>query len=121
MSTRASHEAGSPPGATARAMSCAWITGASSGLGRALAKRMAAEGWRVAASARSADALEKLAAETATFSGEVRAYPLDVTDPAAVAATVAEIGRDLGPIDQAVLNAGSHQPVRAAAFLRVGL
>jgi short-subunit dehydrogenase len=93
---------------------CVWITGASSGLGHALARRMAAEGWRVAASARSRDALSDLAAGDRDLKGEIHAVPLDVTDPAAVAAAVESIDQELGPIGQAVLNAGSHRPVRAA-------
>ncbi len=95
---------------------CAWITGASSGLGRALARRMAAGGWSVAASARSADSLATLAAEAGTLEGEIRPYPLDVTDRTAVAATVAAIERELGAIGQAVLNAGTHRPVRAVGL-----
>ena len=98
-------------------LGCAWITGASSGLGRALAQRMAAEGWSVAASARSAESLDELARGATGLTGEIRAYPLDVTDPATVTATVAAIERNLGPIDQAVLNAGTHRPVRAAKLI----
>ena len=90
----------------------AWITGASSGLGQALARRMAADGWRVAASARNAEALAALAESAAGLPGEIQAFPLDVTDPAAVETTVAAI-EARGPISQAVLNAGSHRPVRA--------
>jgi len=95
---------------------CAWITGASSGLGRALALRMAADGWRVAASARGAEALAELAQSAQGMNGEIHAYPLDVTQPDAVAASVAAIDRELGPIDQAVLNAGTHQPLLARDF-----
>jgi len=95
---------------------CAWVTGASSGLGRALAQRMASDGWYVAASARSAKPLAELAASAEALKGQIRAYPLDVTDPAAVTAAVAAIEGDLGPIDQAVLNAGTHRPVRAAGL-----
>ncbi len=93
---------------------CAWITGASSGLGHALALRMAADGWCVAVSARTEKALVDLASRAADLNGAIHAYPLDVTDLDAVKATVAAIHDDLGPIDQAVLNAGSHQPVHAA-------
>ncbi len=95
---------------------CAWITGASSGLGRALARRMAADGWRVAATARRAAPLEELAREAKDLPGEVHAFPLDVTDLAAVKSTVAQIEAQLGPIAQAVLNAGGHQPMRATEF-----
>lgn len=80
----------------------AWITGASSGIGRALALRLAGSGVQVAASARSADKLAELEAQ----SDNIRAYVLDVTDAAANAAVVAAIEEELGPIDLAVLNAG---------------
>ncbi|WP_119419980.1 SDR family NAD(P)-dependent oxidoreductase [Desertibaculum subflavum] len=92
----------------------AWVTGASSGIGRAVALQLAREGWRVAASARGADALAGLAAEAPR--GTVAAYPLDVTDGPALHAVVAEIERALGPIDRAVLNAGTHKPVTADRF-----
>jgi len=94
----------------------AWITGASSGLGKALALRMANAGWRVAASARSADKLAELEGVAGQGTGSIHAMPLDVTDAAATAATIARIEETLGPIDQAVLNAGTHIPVRAAAL-----
>jgi hypothetical protein len=64
----------------------AWITGASTGIGNALALRMARDGWRIAASARSADTLEIMARES---QGRISAHPLDVTDEAA-SAQVAE-------------------------------
>ena len=94
-------------------MGLAWITGASSGLGAALAAEMARDGWHVVASARRAEALDALAASAA---GVVHALPLDVTDAAAAAAAVAQIEDTYGPIDQAVLNAGTHIPVRAATL-----
>lgn len=84
-----------------------WITGASSGIGAALAQAMAAAGWRVAASARGADALAGLAAAVPA----IRPYPLDIADGAACEAAVARIEAELGPIDVAVLNAGTHLPM----------
>ena len=90
-----------------------WITGASSGIGRALAIDMAREGWTVAASARGRDDLDRLAAEA---HGRIHAHPLDVTDAAACDRAVAEIESAHGPIDIAVLNAGSHRPMGAADF-----
>ncbi len=86
-----------------------WITGASTGIGREMALQLAARGVTVAASARSADKLLALAVN-------VRPYPLDVTDRTAVLATVRSIERDLGPIDLAVLAAGTYTPVDVEKF-----
>ncbi len=91
-----------------------WITGASSGLGRALALKMASQGWRVAASARSEDQLQAVAALASAFPGSIEAFPLDVTDRAAVQATVARIVDDFGLPDVVVLNAGTHKPTPVA-------
>ena len=77
---------------------------------------MARDGWRVAASARRADELAKLAREAGGLPGTIHAYPLDVTDQAAVWETVAAIELELGAIDVAVLNAGTHEPTPAATF-----
>ncbi len=82
----------------------AWITGASTGIGRELALRLSASGVKVAASARSADKL-------ASLGTSVLAVPLDVTDAAACREAVNRIERELGPIDLAVLGAGTYAPV----------
>ncbi|SDG88752.1 SDR family NAD(P)-dependent oxidoreductase [Roseospirillum parvum] len=92
--------------------SLAWITGASTGIGRAVARRLAAQGWTVIASARGAEGLEKLAAETPN----VVPWRLDVTDPEACARAVAGIEEAHGPIELAILNAGTHQPMGAADY-----
>lgn len=89
-----------------------WITGASSGIGRALAVHLAGEGMRVFASARSEDALLGLAAEA----GEIVPVPLDVTDGKAVAQAIADMERRHGPLDAAVLNAGTHSPMGLEDF-----
>ncbi len=60
----------------------AWITGASEGLGRALALKLAGEGWVVYASARNAQKLDALAASFGG-AGKIIPLPLDVTDRAA--------------------------------------
>ena len=95
-----------------------WITGASMGIGEALARRLARDGAEVIASARSA---EKLVALGATWAGRIVAWPLDITDHVAVKDAVARIEAEQGPIDVAVLNAGTHQPVSAAEFTAEGL
>src|SRR5262245_794014 len=90
-----------------------WITGASSGIGRALALRLARDGRRVAASARRAEELASLAAESG---GRIMPYPLDVTDRDAVAAAVRSMEAAHGPIGLAILNAGTHLPMSADDF-----
>jgi len=94
----------------------AWVTGASSGIGRAVALELARSGVRVAATARRADELAALAAEAASFRGEIMSCPGDVTDAGAMASVVEEATAVLGPIDLAVLNAGLYLPVRADPF-----
>jgi short-subunit dehydrogenase len=86
-----------------------WITGASTGIGREMALQLAARGVTVAASARSADKL-------ALLGTNIRPYPLDVTERTAVLATIKNIERDLGPIDLAVLAAGTYTPVDIEEF-----
>ena len=90
----------------------AWVTGAGSGIGKEVARRLAGDGWRVAVSARSAEDLESLAASVPG----VFPFPLDVTDGEAVAAAVGRVEEELGAIDLAVLNAGTYKPVSAKGF-----
>jgi NADP-dependent 3-hydroxy acid dehydrogenase YdfG len=82
------------------------VTGASSGIGAATARRLAAEGFEVVAVARRLDRLEKLAAETG-----VRAVELDVTDGASVAA----LARQLPECAVLVNNAGGARGLAPAA------
>lgn len=90
----------------------AWITGASTGIGREIAINLARRGVRVAASARSAGELEALAARQPG----ILAVPLDVTDAAAVTAAADRVSKELGPIDLAIFNAGVWQPIGARNF-----
>ena len=90
-----------------------WITGASSGIGRALALRMAREGYRVAASARRGDELDKLQREAAAAGGEIVPVPLDITKAEEVLPALDCIEHDMGPISIAVLCAGTYAPVMA--------
>ena len=90
----------------------AWITGASSGIGKAVALELAGAGVKVAASARSVDALKALATENPL----IKAYPCDVTDSAAMATAASQIAAELGPIDLVILNAGTWFPVDLKNF-----
>lgn len=96
-----------------------WITGAGKGLGRALALEMAARGWLVAASARTAEDLDSLCREALSLPGHIQAFPLDVTDEDAVVRTVTAIEHGCGPLTTAILNAGTHIPVSASKLTAV--
>lgn len=81
----------------------ALVTGASAGFGDAIVRRLHADGWRVVACARRAERLAALAAE---LGPRVLAFPLDVTDRAAVAALPAALPADFAAVDLLVNNAG---------------
>jgi 3-oxoacyl-[acyl-carrier protein] reductase len=85
----------------------ALVTGASGGIGAALARRLAAGGADLALSYRGhgADA-DRLAAELGGTGRRVVTVPADLADPAAPAALVAEAARRLGPVDLLVAAAG---------------
>lgn len=83
----------------ARTQRVAWVTGASSGLGKATALALHKAGWQVAAGARS------FAGDMPDMGGLLR-LPLDVTDQASVDAFAAEAASRLGTPDALVLAAG---------------
>ena len=84
------------------------VTGASTGLGAATVRRLAAGGARVWAAARSQDLLAEVAVSCADLPGEVRFGPLDQTDPASCRAAVADAVAAYGGLDCLVNNAGRH-------------
>ena len=86
------------------------VTGASSGIGWAMAKILAAEGCRVGLVARREDSLQALAAEIAAAGGSATVAAADVADRGQVEAAVAKIRQALGPIDLLVANAGVGKP-----------
>jgi NADP-dependent 3-hydroxy acid dehydrogenase YdfG len=84
----------------------ALVTGASSGIGEATAKRLAAEGAAVAVAARRVDRLQALVGEIEDAGGRALAVESDVTDRAQAEALVERTVADLGRLDTVVNNAG---------------
>ena len=83
-----------------------WITGASSGIGNALAIKFAKEGWQVAASARR----ENLLKELRDINNNIHPFPLDVTNSEKCKDTFAEIINKLKSIEICVFCTGIHDP-----------
>jgi NAD(P)-dependent dehydrogenase (short-subunit alcohol dehydrogenase family) len=89
----------------------ALVTGASRGLGEALARVLAARGVRLALVAREAEPLERVAREIREAGGIAHALPADVGDKDAVYALAGTAARLVGPIDLLVHNASTLGPV----------
>lgn len=98
----------------------AWITGASSGIGRALARTLAGEGFSVVVTARDLDRLLELQQEVTAsgVSGRILVLDGDVTDPRDMERVISSIEYDHGRIALAVLNAGVYIPVDGADLHR---
>lgn len=88
----------------------AWITGASTGLGRQLALDLASEGYTVAITARDPERMDSMARDAEAMAGRIVGFFGDVTDEKVMDRTVAAIEKQLGPIVLAVFNAGSYYP-----------
>ncbi|HYW29743.1 MAG TPA: SDR family NAD(P)-dependent oxidoreductase [Gaiellales bacterium] len=88
-----------------------WITGASSGIGEALAHELAGRGSHVAISARRSDRLEQVAAGTGMVPVTV-----DVSDRDSVIEAERTVRGELGGIDLAVLNAGTYHQMDVTAW-----
>ena len=84
----------------------AFITGASRGIGRAIAERLASDGCHVVLVARSADRLEALAKEITDQGGSAEACPCDIGDGEALATAVTDAAERHGRFDILVNNAG---------------
>lgn len=83
------------------------VTGASRGIGRAIALRLAEAGADVALWARDATALQRVADELTALGARVQATACDVADPAAVDRAADEVRRALAPVTIVVNNAGT--------------
>src|SRR4029077_2653824 len=92
----------------------ALVTGASSGIGAATARALAAHGAAVALLARRADRLDQVKADIESAGGTALVVPADVTDAEQVAAAVQRTVEELGRLDTLVNNAGLMQSGPAA-------
>jgi NAD(P)-dependent dehydrogenase (short-subunit alcohol dehydrogenase family) len=93
------------------------VTGASRGIGAAVARAFRSSGARVAIAARDAEALDRLADELGRSEGHALALPVDVSDAAAVAEMIERVIEEFGRLDFACNNAagGGHPPTPLAA------
>ncbi len=94
------------------------IIGATKGLGAALARRLAAEGYSLALAGRSADLLDKLCAEINQACGEVRARPYlhDVKEHDRVPELLQKMIADLGGLDLFIYNSGILLPTTPVTY-----
>ncbi|MAI11259.1 MAG: oxidoreductase [Rhodospirillaceae bacterium] len=91
----------------------AWVTGAGKGLGQQVSLQLAAGGWCVVVTSRTADDLQALAADAQHLAGSIHPFPADIIDRDGIDCLVATIEDQIGPLDLAILNAGT--------YLRFGL
>jgi len=82
-----------------------WITGASSGIGKALAEKFALEGWKVAVSARRKEILDEMANNK-----NISSYPLDVTNQDQISEVFSIIIDKFGNLDLCVFSSGTYDP-----------
>src|SRR4030065_2751009 len=82
------------------------VTGASRGMGKAIAQRLAAAGAKVACVARSADKLKETVDAITAAGGVAEVHPCDVTDSSAVTKLVEDLAERWGGLDIVVNNAG---------------
>src|SRR4051812_8767184 len=111
-------EAKLPPATPLTPRRRAILVGASSGIGAALAHRLAREGYSLALLARREEQLKSVCAEINTASGETRAlaYVHDVKDYDSVPALLQRIMVDLGGLDLFIYNSGIQHFVGADEF-----
>ena len=82
-----------------------WITGASSGIGKAVAEKFANEGWKVAVSARRKELLDELAKNP-----NIASFPLDVTNRNQINEVFKNILDNFGDLDICLFSSGTYEP-----------
>lgn len=85
-----------------------WLTGATSGIGEALARRFIAEGKRVAATARKSETLAQLSERIGARADDFLAVPADLADPQGAEVAYGTIKAEWGIPDMVIANAGTH-------------
>ena len=93
------------------------VTGAGSGVGRAVTLKLAREGWRVALIGRRAEALAETIALAEDRAHQLSPFVCDLADPIAMAGTGRSILADLGHVDALVNAAGTNIPRRSLDVL----
>ena len=91
-----------------------WVTGASTGIGKAVAEKFSKEGWKVAISARRGELLKDIAKDNNIF-----AYPLDVTNENKVEEIFKKILEDFKSIDLCIFNAGTYDPKLELSLIHI--
>jgi 3-oxoacyl-[acyl-carrier protein] reductase len=84
----------------------ALVTGASRGLGRAIAERLARDGWRVELVARQADKLNEVRAAIESAGGKACVHTADISDPKSADQVIAAVEKESGPLGALINNAG---------------
>ena len=82
-----------------------WITGASSGIGKAVAEKFAKEGWKVAVSARRKELLDELAQNQ-----NIVSFPLDVTNNNQINEVFKNILTEFKDLDICLFSSGTYEP-----------
>tara|TARA_Y100000817_G_C16823706_1_gene530128 strand:- start:672 stop:1424 length:753 start_codon:yes stop_codon:yes gene_type:complete len=82
-----------------------WITGASSGIGKAVAEKFASEGWKVAVSARRRELLDELAKNQ-----NIVSFPLDVTNTSQINNVFNNILNEFNNLDLCLFSSGTYEP-----------
>jgi len=84
----------------------ALVTGASRGLGRAIAERLARDGWRIALVARQASKLNEVRAVIEAAGGKACVHTADISDPKSADQVIAAVEKESGPLGALINNAG---------------